>query len=295
VLVVRYFLGTLRLNFDEPVNATSLQVAGSITLHGDRSGIASNTLQLSGGSSSSASGPQLLIDLSVDDLNIVKRFEDLFSSSNDSFISFTNALVLDMNANPVEEVLPGTPIQTVLYTTDTTSPIVSSFDVDMAADPGTFTLHFAETVRVASLKMEYITLQTAFNFSRPGSSERLSLTGGNVTTMVDNTSISVTFLKADFDALKLKGYGVSNSSSWLTMDTAAIRDMAGTPSSPLVDGVNALRVSTLVLDTTPPQVEFFDLNMNSGKIDLFFSEPVDADSVRVEHFSMQNKLSSTGP
>jgi hypothetical protein len=281
--------GTLVLNFDEPVDASTLKiVSGRLTLQGNQQGSGSHSLVLRGGGNVNSDGPQLTIKLLPKDLNMLKKHDSLFTSRDDSFISFGSALVTDMNNNTIAPVLPGAARQASLFQNDTTSPVLRSFDVNMDTDPGTITLHFAETVRVSSLNVSKMTMQTRFD-SMSLANRSYALTGGNVTTTLDNTSVTIEFSKTDFDNLKLKSFGRSNSSTWLTLEKGTIMDMAGTPSSPLVDGITSKKVRALTLDKTKPELASFDVNMNDGTIDVYYNEPVDASSFKASKFTLQNK------
>jgi hypothetical protein len=284
--------GSIRLNFDEPVRAASLNMNGTIAVQGDAAGAVQHTLTLTGGDSTSPDDSGILIRLLTSDLNSIKRYDDLFTDIADSYISFTADLISDMAGNAVNVAPASSAAQAALYIDDQTSPVLLSFDLNMAADPGTVKLFFSETVRASSFDPRNVTLSPYFNStSRPG----LQLSGGNLTSTEDSTELDLTLRKADFDTLKLKGFGTGLDKSWLTMAAGCFTDMAGALSTPVIDGVNAMPPSNIVLDSTRPQVEAFDINVNTGHIDLYFSEPVRASSLEVSRFELTAQAMTCEP
>ena len=62
--------------------------------------------------------------------------------------------------------------------------------------------------------------------------------------------------------------------SWLTVEPCAILDQNNLPVQSLSSGVNALNVRFYTPDTTSPELQEFDLDMNLGTLTMRFSETV---------------------
>jgi hypothetical protein len=296
--------GKIQLNFDEPVLASSLTVY-------DVAG-ASGILQLQGGSDesvngvethtvktvewdSTANGPHLTLTIDSDELNEIKKKTALFTKEADTFISFFNgALVTDMAGNAVVNILASAAEQVTAngFVNDDIRPQLNAFSLDMASSPGILVLTFSETVDVSTLSMNLITLQNRFAAPDNDDSGVAPLVNeGIVTTVGDSTEISITLHKDDFDTLKLKRIGQSELTTYLVLGDGAIYDMATGASVPKVNGVSAIAVKSggLILDDVDPVIENFDINLSEGTIDVFFTEPVDKNTLDASKLRLQGK------
>jgi len=285
--------GTMRFNFDEPVQSSSLTLGGVITATdgGDAS------YNLTGGYSISDNGLQLLAVLAKVDTDALKQDTNLFTEQNTTFIFYTDSLVKDMAGEPVSPRTDDSALRTIQFDDDETRPKLLSFDLNMNVEPGTFSLHFNETVDVSEFKLEFITLQNRFDANRTATeidNGWYTLTGGTVNTVLNTTTILVTLDADDFDALKVRGIGSDEESSWLTMEAGAATDMFGVLSASIVNGVSALKVDALERDKKRPTLEHFDLDMNLGKMYLYFDEPVEESALDITGIKLQNKVCDPG-
>jgi hypothetical protein len=244
-------------------------------------------------------GPQLLLTIDPDELNEIKAKEHLFTEPSDTYISFDSAMVFDMSLrqNQVEGRLSSNGLRVANggFEDDSIRPVLDSFELDMASEPGILTLSFSETVDVSKLNMSLITLQNKFDAILSGA---VSLTNlGNVNTVDDSTVISITLHQTDFNQLKLKRIGLSDATTWLVLGDGFVEDMAGGLSVALNNGVSAKQVKALrddganglTLDTVDPRIEVVDLNMNDGTVDVIFSEPVDLSKLNPAKLRIQGK------
>ena len=302
---------TLSLTFDEVVNADTFNPT-SITLQNTQSTSVSNsvTYTLTGGSTFSENGHVIVVDVTRDDLNQIKRLESLFTGYTDSYISVTPSLIKDMNNNPVQVISPLDALNISLYTRDTTQPSVVGFDLDM--NLGVLTIFFLETVNIHSINYSCITLQSGLSVdsnyytltggsllrllpplmssesgSGSGSGSGL-MSSGNITsndtdslfdTYVpvlslnetrDQTAISINITLLDLNSIKSLRIAEDVMTSWLSLTPCAIIDQEGLPAQRL-DPIN---VRDYTPDITPPVLQEFDLDMNTGLLTLRFSETV---------------------
>ena len=256
-------LERLTLNFDEPVNASSLDATG-ITLLDGPGGV---SYTLTAGDTPSMNGLQIVVNFTDEDLNRIKEIESLLVSDESSFISITQDLISDMSRNPVTPIRPEEALNTSMLVNDTTRPQLRSFDLDLNSD--IMTLEFVETVNTSSINFSGIVLQqaaTSSNFYR--------LMSGTLLSQQDSTIVRFRFTRDDLNAIKSQRIALSSNSSWLTLDEDAIFDQSDRPVVPLENGLNALQVRNYTDDRVEPILESFVLDLNTDILTLLFSETV---------------------
>lgn len=272
---------TLTLNFNEPVNAATLQATG-ITLLDDQSG---TPYRLSDGNTSSLNGLQIVVDLTETDLNNIKELETLLVSLETSYISITGDVIEDMNGNGVVPIDPDEALNASMFVNDTTRPRLGSFDLDLNSN--TLTLEFVETVNTSSINFTGIVLQQSSN-----STNQYRLTDGSLLSRQDSTVIRFDVVRGDLNAIKARLIALTRSTTWLTLDEAAILDQNQQPVIARVNGLNALMVREYTEDRVPPTLESFVLDLDTDTLTLQFSETVNAmDSFRIEDFTVVSRPS----
>ena len=254
-------LGTLTLNFDEPVNASTLDPTGITLLNSVDEDI---ELTLTGGNTTSENGLQIVIFVTEDDLNDIKVFETLYTMDMNVFIALEPSTISDMNNNPVNTI---SALNATAFTNDTTSPKLRAFDLDF--DSNILSLEFVETVNTSSINFTGITLQADSN-----SNNTYTLTGGILLSHLDSTIVQFELLRVDSNQLKIQGIASSNKTTWLTLRSNTIYDQNSQPLLPLVNGINASRVQNYTQDDTRPILEIFHLNLTDNTLTMQFSETV---------------------
>ena len=289
--------GTLLLNFDEPVNPESLIVSGNVAISNGDSASDSGSgdlaeVTLTGGSTTSAIGMQIMVNLTFDDLSALKQRENLATGRDNSYLSFTNTFFSDMAGNAIVAITPETAQGAANYIDDTTRPELLSYWLDMATEPGIISFSFSEIVDVSSLRPEIVVLQQGANTDHTANGTGWhTLQQGtmlNVTTF-DQLTVTMQLTQHDYETLKLKHIGDNASTTYLSTEAGYVVDMAGEGASALVSGVDARPVDNLVVDTTKPRLQYFDVNMNTGTLDFGFSEPVDASTLNTGSVQLQNR------
>lgn len=266
----------LTLNFDEPVNASSLDATGITFLDGI------NGLQytLTGGNSSSPNGLQIMIFLLDMDLNSLKEMESILVSRESSFISISTDVIADMSGNPVMPILPENAINASIHVNDTTRPYLNVFDLDLNSN--IMTLEFVETVNISSINFSGITLQQASN-----SSNSYTLSDGVVLSLEDSTVITFRLVTEDLNAIKSQQIALTADSTWLTLDEVFILDQNMQPVQPILNGINALRVREYTRDRVAPTLDRFILDLNADTLTLLFSETVNVvETLRISSFTL---------
>ena len=219
-----------------------------------------------------------------DDLNAIKRLEDLFTSQFSAYLRLTFDAIRDMADNPIIGLDATEAEPASGFMEDSTRPILDAFDLDMTAE--VLTLYFRETVDYMTLNVSFITLQQ--DFSATGLNDSYSLTGGVVSPM-DATTIMVNLTTLDVNILKTLKIGVSNFTTFLSIGEGAILDQVGQRLRPRQNGILSLEVSLYVPDMTAPELVSFALDLDgSGTLQLTFSETVDASSFNSTLVVLQN-------
>ena len=255
---------TLTLNFDEPVNVSSLDTTG-ITLLNRQSGTSRFTL--TGGNTSSDNGLQVVINFSVDDLNTIKFMEALFVDIDSAYIAIEPFTIADMNGNLVVEILPRNALSASVFVNDTTRPRLFAFDLDL--NTNIMTLEFVETVNTSSINFTGISLQQSSN-----TSNQYTLTGGQVLDFADSTIVQFALTRQDLNSIKAQEIALTSQTTWLTLEDFAIFDQNTQPVVPLENGNTAVNVRRYTADSTRPVLESFDLDLTAEVLVLEFSETV---------------------
>ena len=273
-------LGILSLNFDEPVDVESMAFT-NITLQSSETGGTSYTL--TGGSTNSSDGLTIDVILTIHDLNNVKRNTTLFVDRNSTFLSVAPTLVKDMAGNLLNRINETSALPVEQFFFDTTRPRLRSFDLDM--NTGKLTLYFRETIDVSTTNVTAITLQLASRVN--STSQQYRLKDRQLIASTDSTSVQLQLSLDDLNEIKARGIALRRLATALLIDEFAVKDMNEQPVLPRYNG-NAITVATFVNDLTRPSLQEFDLNITSEELILSFSETVDASTVNVSDFVLQN-------
>ena len=275
--------GRAILNFDEAVNATSVNIAGLSFLN-DVNG--SVVFTLSGVTVSSSNGQRVELVLEESDLNEIKQNTSLLTAMADSYLTLSEIFISDMNGNQLVPVANRIADQ---FFFDETSPELISFDLDMTL--GHLILLFNETVNASSFDPTGITLQSQSNSEIPDT--QYQLTTGALLNDVDDTTLTLVIDTDDLNEIKTRDIARDNDTTWLALDSGTVRDMNDRPVRPLVNGVNTMNVANYTADMRSPQLVNFTLNLTSEVLILTFDETVDIYSLNVTYIVLQN--TSTEP
>ena len=279
--------GILTLSFDETVNVSSLDISALVLQDASSSPLSDYTLNdsyiMQGHSS------EVNVTLSFEDLNQIKDMRDLCSSdaADDCFLTFPDSTVLDMTGLQVYTV-SGEEVN--VFVNDTTSPSLSQFaEIDLRL--GTLTLVFSETIAFETFNPQHITLQNLFEPPH----EQLNLTGGNFTELthysvqVELSMPDLSSLKRDSDICTYRG------NCYITASTELLQDIAGNSFAGVPLTEPGVIVREYIRDDLQPQLESFDLDLNSNQLKLVFDEPIDIDTLDVTRLTLQAESSVSLP
>ena len=278
-------IGVLTLNFDEPVNISSIDFTGILLQNGDVSNNVNNEFRLTGGNTVSGNGLQIVINLLILDLNELQRRTLLFTSMETSYLVIDSSFIRDMNNNPILPIENGAALQTLSFRSDSTGPALVRFDLDM--DQGLISLYFTEIVNISSFLINKLTLQASPSVGNQSLSQ-YTLTGGNLLTLDNSISVSFLILDYDLDVIKSRRICSDKFTSWVVFPSGIIQDMTTISVLPQVDSVNATLVGDFYPDTTHPYLLSYNVDLSKECITLTFSETIITSSLSIQSLLFQS-------
>jgi len=281
---------TLTLNFDEPVddsnvafNAITIQSKTDLT---DTNAPAGTKVTLSGADHHTRSVNGMVITIALQDVDINKKTKDagLAISDATSYISMADTFIDDMAGVDVKPIIYTAAQRTPNggHTADTTRPQLQSWDLDMTN--ARLTLHFLETMDIASLEVDKMTLQASQSVDAADVSTQVTLSTAAVVADSENgLDVVIQLTNDEMNELKRKNIGRTTSTAWLVILADSITDMAEKKVMPRTNDLDAKEVDplTFVADESAPTLDSFELSMASGVVVLSFSETVKASTVNV--------------
>ena len=273
----------LLLTFNETVMVNTLSVT-EITLqdHPEMNETDPNSFRrLQGGPAITDDDTVLIIALPISDVNYIKRYTNLATNESNTFISFSNLTLTDMNGNPVTSVPADNASQVAVFTPDTTSPFILYYELNLTSEELFFV--FDETVNINSFTATSLTL-----VSGPGSnSTAYQLTGGEIVAEQNDTTFSLILTTSDLNEIKkLEDLATSSDNTFLEFDAALLTDMNTNYVVPIID--QPLQTLSFTPDTVQPELLSYHLDMNTGLLHLSFSETVRVSTLHAPSFTFQN-------
>lgn len=305
--------GILTLSFNEPVNTSTFEAPGLTVQNAVRSRIG---VRLTTSDTSSGNGQTVIVTLSDNDLNEIKRIDVLLVDRSSSFVTVTPDLIMDMMGNPVQPVVNGFARPAIGFMADLGLPYISRYQLDM--DEGYVTLFFSETVNVSSLDCGEITFSSSMNCSIQYTlnecvidTTNVSYTSNDVGTSGSGsadygsapkwvtpyhyfTSVSFFLTLRDLNQLKALEIAPLASSTYLSYTNETILDQNGQPlvERDCIGNGFPIMTSDFIPDNTRPEIKSFNLSMNEEKLIISFSETVRSQTLNVGFLSLQNANSS---
>ena len=275
----------IAMTFDEAIYPY-VDVTG-ITIQGNRGEIvdANYYYRLTLRSSYRVEGNNVLkISLSNSDFDALELRPDVATMRTNTYLAMERRTVTDRsNLRIMAEQIAGSDAVAPLYFVgDSTPPEIISYSLDLNTNSMAFT--FNELVRVSSFDPERIAI-----LSQPFGGISYNLTGGRVHRYLSDTSRMVSFTLVDNDVLYLKlntsiATGVGN--TYLVVLEGFAIDINGDANRQS----QPLQVASFVPDTVGPSVVSFDLNMNTGQLEIRFNDPVDVSTFNPTGIILQSTL-----
>ena len=288
--------GLLNLTFSETVNVSTLDV-NLIVLQeypsvdpADEHSFHRLTLPTFAVSSTPADDSRFVtVSLSVDDLNEIKR-KEIGRNNRTLWLVIDENALLDMNKIPVLPLFNGSSTRPVdEYKTDSTRPMLVRSYIDLNA--GMITLSFSETVRLSTINVTQLTLQS----SRSNSTQSFTLTNFSLTNDADSTMLDITISVDGLNRIKfLSELATDLNSTFLSLTALFITDMFGNRIVS-IPATGAKQITGFTKDVISPVIEYFDLDLNVGNLTIEFSETVNASSLDVTKIRLQSSLLPSDP
>ena len=271
---------TLTLHFNESVDIMSLNVT-QITLSPGPNYNESFVFTLTENSfpETDENLPTIVIKLGTLDLNAIKQNTLLATSRNDTYLYFAESTITDTFGNSVVEQNTTSALMAANYEQDNTSPRLTGFDLDL--DTGILTLSFTETVNSSSLDTSGLTF---YSDDTGMMGEIYSLSGlyDSVTPPADVIEIVLT--NDDLNEIKvLEGLATDGKNdTFLQVEPFSIEDMQG--NEVILSEIEA--VTRYEADETIPELIAFEIDMDSGRLMLNFTESVNGSSLRFDYLAL---------
>jgi len=291
-LAVNMNAGTLTMNFNEPVDVTTLKPK-TLVLQDKVSSKPGSELLLTGNlTTSSKNGLQIVVKMTDEDLNALKKKLQLFASKETSALRLVKGFIGDMatTANLIAAVAADKALAAASYIGDTSKPSLVAFGLDV--EKLQLAVTFSETINMKSFNPTSVTLQTSSDARSP---YQFRLTGvDKMLTTADDKIVKFVMKLSDANELKFRLIGSSIAKSWMIIKAGACKDTSGQTSDAAANGVNAVQVtkSAWAADVGAPELQYFDLNINSGVLHLSFDESVDDSTLIVSNLLFQNNKTS---
>lgn len=272
------------LNFSEPIDANSVDITG-ITISGVR-GTTNPDLyhQLSSTSIFNVDSPSTIrITLSDADFDALQSRLGVATMQSNALLSMDRTTVTDRSNRHItaQQISSMNALPPQLYVRDTTPPEVTSFTLDL--DSNRMALTFNEPVTVDPL----FTHSLQISSHRDPASEGIisyNLTysePGRPTSRVINFNLSLadtTFLETT------PGIAAGTGNTFLSAPEGIILDTTGLPN----DLLSPLPAYAVIEDTSPPSVVQFALDLNTGTLDIYFDDPINATTFNPSSVTLQS-------
>ena len=287
--LIEYYLdmnkGLLQMSFSEVVLVSSVKFTGFTIQGGENSSFISVTL--SSGTTNTVEAKTLNITFSDNDLFALQRLPQLATSSDNTYLSFTNLSLTDAQNYAVFPIHADSALQIdpEKFTADTTGPVLESFDIDFNDE--VLQLTFDEVVNGSAVVASGIILRSGPNATNIIYALENSKSESQLSHILQ-IRLNITELN-DIKANTSLATGISNTYIQLLSETLV--DAVGNSYS---DENNIIQVSTYTVDTRNPILEYFDLDLNSEQLILVFNETVKVSTLLTKSITLQNTNDSSG-
>lgn len=273
--------GRLTITFTDIIRATSIDVTG-LSLQDGRTPAPGNVYQLTGSTgapSLSPAGTELTIVLSTTDLNGINSIRGLATQASNTFLTVDPSAVTDISSNPVVAIDDGAALNISVFVPDTTPPQLNRFVLDL--DRGIATLRFTEFVDPLSFDAAFITVQDVSD-ARLFRPTFVTLNGSELALSVPSDVFELRLAVPVIRQLSFSTY-------FITITPDAVEDMAGNNVISISTGL-PLPADEVILDTSAPTLDSFNLDLGLGTVTLTFNKPIVVNTLQL---SLATLLSDT--
>ena len=272
---------TLEVNNSEGLNVSTANCSAFQIV---RDASDTNRSEIECSSAPVLSASSVTLTLSSNDQYLLSTDPGIATDVSNTFLVIEQHHQIFNDAGSLLTIPPASPLQAMMVIPDTTGPTLLSFDLDL--NSGLLTLHFTEPVTDLNAMPSAITLQSASN----GTATSYTFTGGGLQSRVSPASLEVMINVEDLNAVKaLLDLATSAANTFLSFTSNITTDYAFNEAEPIASS-NAVSVSRLIPDTTPPTLISFSLDMDAGELMLTYNEPINASSFNSALITLQNSI-----
>ena len=283
--------GVLTLSFNETIVGSTLEV-DQITLTasvGETSSENSFTLTIAS-SVDVVVKPEIKILIHNDDLNELKRRTNLTTSINTTYLFMTSSTVRDVSNNENAKIEPSNAVKAAAFEEDKERPVLNDYELDM--NTGVLTLSFSETINSSSLNTQGIT----FYNGDSDYSQSYTLSGYYDYVIPEyDPVIQVKLTNDDLNQIKVRDKMATEANdTFLSLNPDTIKDMNGNQVS--LKDITGVSAEKYTEDLTPPMLESFVIDMDSGQLHLNFTETILDTSILYDYLAVRaNKTLASVP
>ena len=283
--------GILSLYFDDVINSST--VNPNVITIGDGENI---TYALQGNYSTNPFRSDYGIHIPIEpmDLNAIKINTELATEQLNTYVLFDEDVAQDIDGRNVTGVATENFTMVENYTTDSSGPILQTFDLDLTN--GLINFIFDEAVIPRSYYAPGFVIQNEANQSEASYFESYTLTGGVVTAEDNSTgavNLTLKLSRLDMSALQsMVNLTVSEFTSYARALPGAVVDVNGN-TAVTIDEDEAVPITDFTNDTANPTLLSFDLDLNDNFLILSFSEAVMPETLNRSGITLTNELNIT--
>ena len=271
--------GVLRLSFAGCVAGVNLAL---VTLQDAAKGTVFRTIEES---NASASDGVVTIEISLNELNQLKCTKNMFTNSYNSYITITSRAFLDCDGFGVPPIKDGTALRAYYYEDDYTSPELIQFCLDLRQ--GTVQLIFDEPMDGSYFIVPNFELRNDDSENCCGVCVCYPLTGSSGLTLDEcDTIVTLTLNSEDFNNIISNPNLAANiTTTYLYVYSWSVRDVNYNYNQP-VEQIRAWKVIPPL--PPPPYLISFSVDMNTGTLQLSFSDEIVPTASRFNEVTLQN-------
>ena len=256
--------GTLVLTFSEPVSAEVFRVTG-IALQAEANSTSSYRLLTS--STSSLDGVEVVINLSSSDLNQIKSL-DFATDAGNTYLTIDPTATRDLALQPnrVMAIDSTNALPTDIFIPDTTAPVIESFSLNLNGDIIEVVIN--EPINESSIDF------TDFTIGSSSFSQLRVLSGANITSTEIGRRVTLTLSLLPEDIIAIKSntaLATDVSNAYLRVLAGAFQDVADN----MLSTSFTQQAVSVTVDTTPPKLASFTLDLQTDRLSLTFDDVVD--------------------
>lgn len=294
--------GIIALHFDDILQASTLDPT-KLTLQSMQNASGSRQT-LTGGSTPSVNGVDIVLVMSKADLNLLKYNRQIGFSADTTFISLASGLMQNTNGQSVTVIAQSAARPVGTYARDIVDPVLSQFSLNLNTNELLFT--FSEPVDLTSFApvAGLIVLQNAVSLPSISYTITSNASAASLVSISNNNALIGCVVSLNLSVSPLVHVG----SDWYFIKSN-LAAFFTSPSSSVVMSAAPLLVTDLynnamaapflgvanstTADTTAPKITSFSLSLTAETLVLSFDEPVTLQNFNVRQVTLLAAASST--